>query len=216
MSLQQPATGDESLIVAFPSALEQDVRTVLALMPPSRLRPTRPFTVRVQDERLAIPTRLYNPEPPAALQHLLSPVQAAISACLYSRHNDGYVRQRRVEQIAQLTEPWVVPFVVQLVGEYVLEILVAIRRGLPELAVAGSLHHTLYGHFVAANPQFFARMERRVVSYWSCYWRLKYSDFWCYPGCELLKLLHTAAQQTSGQRLPRFSPRGNPDLHGYC
>jgi hypothetical protein len=97
--------------------------------------------------------------------------------CLYSRHGDGMVRQRHLEQIIPSGEPWVVPFVVQLVGEYVLEILQAIRNGVPDLATPGSAPRLLYGEFVARNPSFFARTERRVVSYWSCYHRHQYPAY---------------------------------------
>ncbi|MGW7050030.1 hypothetical protein ACWGDT_46840 [Streptomyces avermitilis] len=53
----------------------------------------------------------------------LTVVQQAILHCLYSRHCDGLVRRRHREQIAGSDEPWVVPFVVQSAGEYVLEIM---------------------------------------------------------------------------------------------
>lgn len=72
-------------------------------------------------------------------------------------------------------------------GEYVLEIIEAIGRGLPGLAVPGSAQRRVYGEFIALNPAFFARTERRVVSYWSCYYRWKYGAFGVYPGCDLLK-----------------------------
>jgi hypothetical protein len=61
--------------------------------------------------------------------------------------------------------------VVQPVGEYVLEILEAVHGGLPELDTPRSAHRLLYGAFIARNPSFFARTERRVVTYWSCYYR---------------------------------------------
>ncbi|MFG2626846.1 hypothetical protein [Streptomyces sp. NPDC048473] len=126
--------------------------------------------------------------------------------CLYSRHSDGLVRQRHLEQILESSEPWVVPFVVQLAGEYVLEILEAIGQGLPGLAVPGSDQRRLYGEFIARNPAFFVRTERRVVSYWSCYYRWKYGPFGTYPGCALLDAFRAAASELAGTQWPRHTP----------
>ena len=212
---QAPGGVQESLVAAFPAALEVDVRAVLALMPHEQYPPVGWFTVVVRGENVTIPARLYNPEPTRSAEAGLSPTQAAILGCLYSRHHDGFVRQRRIEQVIAVAEPWVVPFVVQLVGEYVLEILVAIQRGLPDLAVAGSVQQVLYGGFLEANPGFFARVERRVVSYWSCYWRSLYAEFWAYPGSDLLEMLRSAAELTTGRSCPRYAPPGNARVHGY-
>ena len=87
-------------------------------------------------------------------------------------------------------EPWVAPYVVQLIGEHVLEILVAIDHGLPGIAFVDTTYHDRYGQFLAANPTFFATTERRVVSYWSRYYRRLHSD--------------------------SYAPRGFRELHGYC
>lgn len=165
-----------------------------------------PFEVEVQGETVTIPSRIYNEEPVADLQRSLTPTQQSIVHCLYTRHHDGLVRQRHVEQIVACDAPWVVPFVMQLVGEYVLEILEAIGRGLPGLSAPGSAQRRLYGQFIARNPAFFARTERRVVSYWSCYYRWKYEEFGTYPGSDLLEALRTAAAQQTGRRWPRHTP----------
>ncbi|MDR3081774.1 MAG: hypothetical protein LBV60_12755, partial [Streptomyces sp.] len=92
-------------------------------MPAAGLEPVHPFQVEVQGETVAIPSRIYNEEPEAGLERSLTGTQRLILHCLYSRHSDGRVRQRRLEQLVSSSEPWVVPFVVQLAGEYVLEIL---------------------------------------------------------------------------------------------
>jgi hypothetical protein len=76
----------------------------------------------------------------------------------------------------------VVPFVVQLVGEYVVEILESIRHHLSDLTSKRSTQRLAYGDFIARNPGFFARTEHRVVSYWACYHRGKFPDFGTYPG----------------------------------
>ena len=212
---QAPSGARESLVAAFPAALEGDVRAVLALMPHVKCLQVRWFTVLVQGEKVTIPGRLYNPEPARSAEAGLSPVQSVILGCLYSRHDDGFVRQRRIEQVIAVAEPWVVPFVVQLVGEYVLEILMAIRRGLPDLVMAGSVRQALYGRFLADNPEFFARTERRVVSYWNCYYGAPYLEFGSYPGAVLLEMLRSATELTTGRPLPRYAPPGDARSRGY-
>jgi hypothetical protein len=179
-------------------------------MPDTSLAPTAPFQVDVRGETVAIPSRIYHDEPKADAEPSLTATQQVILHCLYSRHRDGRVRQRHCEHVVGSSEPWVVPFVVQLVGEYVLEVLEAIGRGLPGLVIPGSAQRRLYGEFIARNPAFFARTERRVVSYWSCYYRWsnypKYGTFGTYPGCALLEALRAAAAEEVGVPLPRHTP----------
>lgn len=95
----------------------------------------------------------------------------------------------------------------QLAGEYVLEILEVISRGLPGLSTPDSAQRRIYGEFIARNPAFFARTERRVVSYWSCYYRWKYGEFGIYPGSALLEAFRTAVVEQVGQPWPRHTPR---------
>ncbi|MGW7041415.1 hypothetical protein ACWGDT_01565 [Streptomyces avermitilis] len=194
------------LVAAFPARLAGDVQSVLAIMPNTRLAPVEPFEVDVQGETVAIPTRIYNEEPDADLERSLTGTQQVILHGLYSCHHAGQVRQRHLEQIVASSEPWVVPFVVQLAGEYVLEILDAIGRGLPDLVAPGSVRRGLYGEFIVRNPAFFARTERRVVSYWSCYYRWKYAAFGTYPGSALMEAFRAAASEHAGVRWPRHTP----------
>lgn len=52
---------------------------------------------------------------------------------MFTRHHDGYVRQEWAREVVPVAEPWVVPFMVQLLGEYVVEIVVDLHRGLRAL-----------------------------------------------------------------------------------
>ncbi|MFD7500384.1 hypothetical protein [Streptomyces sp. NPDC059850] len=201
---------------AFPSQLVHDVRAVLAVMPEPQHPFMSPFPVDVSGETVSIPSRIYNDEPPADAEHRLTATQVGILHCLYSRHGDGMIRQRHLEEIVRSDEPWVVPFVVQLVGEYVVEILDAIRIGIADVATPGSAQRLLYGEFIARNPAFFARTERRVVSYWSHYYRREYPAFGAYPGCLVLGLLRAAAADRTGRRWPRHTPPGLTSTLSPC
>jgi hypothetical protein len=116
------------------------------------------------------------------------------------------VRQRHLEKVIGSTDLWVVPFVVRLVGEYVVEIVAVICDGLRDLTAVGTRGHLVYGQFIMDNPAFFARTQRRVVSYWSCYYRDSYPRFADYPGRALLDLLRSAASDRAGRPWPALAP----------
>lgn len=213
--MQPLPDSSDPLITAFPVELASDVEAVLAVMPAPRLQPLASFPVVVAGQQVSIPGRLYNDEPSPVAMASLSPRQRQLLHCLYSRHCDGVVRQRHLEGIVAATDPWVVPFVVQLVGEYVLEILVVICGGLRDLATPGTRGHVAYGQFVVDNPAYFARTQRRVVSYWSCYYRGAYASFRGYPGSTLLDLLRSAASGRAGRTWPNLAPAG-ARVDGYC
>jgi hypothetical protein len=185
-------------------------------MPASRYRSPSSFSVVVQGRRVTVPGRVYNDEPPAELVSSLSSRQRKILHCLYSRHCDGRVRQQHLARIVCSADPWVIPFVVQLVGEYVLEILVDICDELRDHGVPGGHLRLAYGEFIVANPAYFARTQRRVVSYWSCYYRAAFQSFQGYPGCTLLDLLRSAAADSAGRPWPSLAPKGSNRLDGYC
>ncbi|MBT2369302.1 hypothetical protein J7E88_29330 [Streptomyces sp. ISL-10] len=202
------AVADGNLVGAFPRNLADEVRAVLAVVPETRSPPVSPFLVDMSGEVVAIPYRIYQDEPPTDAVRALTARQRMILHCLYSRHSDGLVRQRHLERVVSSDQPWVVPFVMQLVGEYVLEILEAIQHGLCDLPSKRSAQRLLYGDFIARNPAFFATIERRVVSYWSCYYRWDFPVFGTYPGCRLLELLRSAATDRTGRPWPRHAAAG--------
>jgi hypothetical protein len=188
-------TASVSLVSAFPAALHADVAAALATMPSAEYHLAGTFGVKVDGEHLDIPYRIYNPEPPRDRVAGLSPTQQTVLRCLYTRHHDGFVRQRYVQQAIGSPHAWVVPFVVQLVGEYVIEIVVAIRDALSDLDVPGSTQQALYGRFLVENPAFLELTSQRVASYWDCYYRSRYFIRADYPGFMLLSSLQAAALQ---------------------
>nr|WP_202451831.1 hypothetical protein [Streptomyces sp. SID4948] len=203
-----PPLSDHSdpLIAAFPADFAGDVENVLAVMPASRRGPVNPFSVVVEGQEVSIPGRLYHDEPPADVVASLSPRQRQLLHCLYSRHCDGRVRQRHLAKFVGSVDPWVLPHVVQLAGEYVVEILIAIIDELRDLAAPGNPGHLAYGQLIVENPLFFARTQRRVVSYWNCYYRSAWASFRDYPGCALLDLLRSAASDRAGRPWPNLAP----------
>jgi hypothetical protein len=76
----------------------------------------------VVGEPVVIPARVYNPELSPRVIGGLSHLEATVAAAIYSRHHDGFVRQRQLGTLLDADEPWTAPFIVQLLGEYVIQI----------------------------------------------------------------------------------------------
>ncbi len=85
-------------------------------------------------------------------------------------------------------ELWSIPFVIALVGEYVVEIIDDIYAAAPQF------NRELMATFIGENPTFYKLTCDRVVSYWNCYyrWQFKRSD---YVGFKLLRKLDALVQR---------------------
>jgi hypothetical protein len=111
-----------------------------------------------------MPGRIHN-DPELIHVAQLTELQREIIDCILTRHSDGFVREQNLARIIRSKNAWVPPFVIQLVGEYVIEILRVVHANLQNLDGAA------YRTFLRANPAFFATTQRRVISYWNCYYR---------------------------------------------
>ena len=118
-------------------------------------------------------------------------------ACIFTRHHDGFVRQKYLERLLLRKELWIPPFVLQLVGEYVIEIIHRIARHIDVL------RSDSYSQFVAENPDFIALTKRRIISYWDCYYRLTYPRFRDYVGFQVIDSLNLWRVQDAGRLLAR-------------
>jgi hypothetical protein len=83
-----------------------------------------------------------------------------------------------------------VPYVVQLLGEYVVEIASLI---LGRLTAQSSFGRPEYRDFVAANEAFMQLTEQRAISYWSAYYRQDFSRT-SYPALVALAKLREGEQ----------------------
>jgi hypothetical protein len=174
------------LVAAFPDEVRPNATAVVAAMPAAAFNLQHSFSVTLEGETVTIPYRIYNPEPTDV--KALKENQLQVLHCLYSRHSDGFVRQRHLSHILPCQDLWVVPFIVQLAGEYVLPILEDIRAGLADLDRPGSRRRELFARFVTENPTFLNLTRQRIVSYWNVYYRDTYPVFAHYPGAVLLSI----------------------------
>ncbi|HEY2268299.1 MAG TPA: hypothetical protein VGI96_37180 [Streptosporangiaceae bacterium] len=188
---------NESFVRAFPAQLASVVTDVGKSLPEAPLQPAGSVTVTgsqsctwpglvVTGEPVLIPRRIYNPEPSPRYIAGLSHVEELVTAGIYSRHHDGYVRQRWLGTLLDADEPWAAPFIVQLLGEYVIEICRDIER------FARSSFSPMHQHlsvFLDENPCFAALTRQRAISYWSCYYRYQHPSPDTYPVLVALSIL---------------------------
>jgi hypothetical protein len=171
----------EELVQSFPLALHEDVRTALSLLPEDRYSGNwNFFSVRYGEEFLSIPHRIHL-DPPLLQRVRLTALQSELLDCLFTRHHDGFVRQRHLGRIIKSKNDWAPCFVIPLVGDYVVEILQVIQSNLPNLDTS------IYAEFARANPEFLELTGNRVISYWDCYYRSFRREE--YPGFLVLDFL---------------------------
>ncbi|MBG8552115.1 hypothetical protein [Hymenobacter guriensis] len=191
----------ERILNAFPALLKQDVEKVIEILPldeydvllsDSTIYNVSHFiheseqVVKVDNEVLKIPCRLWFNEPNCDREAALTCLQKTILNCIYLRHSNGFIRQRRLEKLVDTTDYFVTPFVFQLLGEYVLEILFVLDRHINE--------HTLnnYLKFIGENKEYSQKTESRMISYWNAYYRrLKYKKINDYIGKKVIDKLRS-------------------------
>lgn len=139
------------------------------------------FSVSVLGEDLLIPRRVSSPVLRPELSGL-SLQQRQLAQCIRTRSTDGFVRQEALKDVLPINAPWSVPFVVALIGEYVVEIIDDIYAALPQFNL------DVVAQFIRDNPSFYLLTRQRVASYWDCYyrWQFQRND---YVGFKLLREL---------------------------
>ena len=198
-----------SITAAFPEQIAGEVGSAFKTMPPTQWAPAPSFEVVTTLGSVSIPARIYNDVPPADAS--LSEVQRLVVSCLYTRHHDGRVREQYLRSIVGSAEPWVVPFVVQLVGEYVAEIVEVIHQHLVEQPADSELR-AAWGEFLALNAPYWALTEAHMVSYWVSYYRWRWPALKNYPGYQVARWARLAAQDAGAKLLPARLPRARSRL----
>ena len=174
------------LVEAFPESLHSHVRAVLAVIPgTAQPRSAADIgSITLNGRPLRIPARIYLPEPDWREIDSLAAVERSIAACLYTLHHDGHVRQRALERVATLDQMWAAPFVLQLLGEYVIELVTgaaSLLQGPPKDA---------FVVFLRENPEFLELIAQRATSYWNVYYRTQFrkrEDYPAFPAIATLR-----------------------------
>jgi len=124
---------------------------------------TERFAVQVESQTVLIPARLHFASD--RLKLLESDEGWRFARALQTRSNDGFERQRAARDLLAGLPSWATPFIIALIGEYIVEILEDVTA-----AMTPELEQTL-GAFIADNEAFWGTTKRRVASYWNVYYR---------------------------------------------
>jgi hypothetical protein len=141
-------------------------------------------TVMVSGEALVFPYRVYYaPETIASVTINLEGDALMLASCLTSRHYDGRIREAAIRDQSLHETTWSEAFAVQLLGEYVVEIGLAVESRIAKLGMRP------YLEFARQNPAFVEITRRRAISYWDCYYRNVYKkleEFPCYRAIQAI------------------------------
>jgi hypothetical protein len=166
---------------AFPSSIRRDMLHLASkLNLICKFDPTPPIKVIVYGEALYVPGRIYYTKQNLMMGTKLTEAERIAVNAYYTRHHDGYVREQCLRRILTNKENWIVPYVVTLVGEYVIEILDVIYK------YKDKLEKEIYRAFIQENKEYMFLIKQKVTSYWNYYYLGKYTKEE-YVGFKILK-----------------------------
>lgn len=173
----------EELIMCFPPNLREDVQVVIdKLKIKDEDIHTRIYNVKINDILLTLPERIYFSEPASGN---LTIIQKYILDCIFTRHDDGFIRQKHLRNLLFCTEYWIIPFCFRLLGEYVKDILSDIKN-----QIENNIEN--YLNFISENRVFYNRTKSQMISYWDCYYREEYPNLKSYIGFQIFSDLEKA------------------------
>ncbi|MFZ7133324.1 MAG: hypothetical protein ACOWWR_13310 [Eubacteriales bacterium] len=172
----------ERIRAAFPKVLSVEVDSVFNNIPLSSIPPTPNDIgyIAINGESLHIPSRIYWQQPDQAVIDKLTEIQFLILACLYTRSSDGFIRDRYIELIVRHPEEWAIPYIIQLLGEYVIEIIYVIEQNLK------CLNKEPFSKFKKENPEFIRLTREHITSYWNVYRRREINKLKDDPGYKVM------------------------------
>lgn len=176
---------------SFPSELEKDLEVVLDIIPldndqvelnDGNIHKVENLIydyfkdIKLDSENLSIPYRVYFNEPNKDKENSLTDVQKAILNCIYLKHHNGFIRQKRLVLLGKNYQYWTTPYTFQLLGEYVFEILEVLDEQLDDNKLEN------YKRFITDNPKYNQQTESRMISYWNEYYRRRFPKLKNYVG----------------------------------
>ena len=170
----------EIFINAFPTSLTSEVNSLLdKLNLTTEHKSTECFSINLNGQTINIPYRIYYNEP---VHQNLTDTETFLLDCIFTRHHNGHVREKSLRKIINSDNYLATPFIVQLLGEYVIEILTVIKDNLSSTKIDNLIK------LQTENPKFFQTTEKRIQSYWNCYykWTTSKTD---YVGFQILKAI---------------------------
>lgn len=152
---------------AFPEQLGDAVASALGK---AGIASHEPFVdpdqeVRVDGELVSIPYRVYFP--PAGIKDIegLTATEQAIFASFMTRHHDGHQREYWAQILCKHPSSWTAPYLAALLGDYVIQVLEAVRSALPEE------WKPIMAQYAEENQISLRALNQRILTYWAIYYR---------------------------------------------
>lgn len=170
------------LKTSFPKAMESELVHLLLMMKiNSKHNAYWGYKINLEGHILEIPSRIYweldNLRYPSNIPHN----SLLILSCILTRHCDGFVREKYLYNLISSNSYWTIPYLIQLIGEYVVEILDLIWE------IFDAINHIHLKNFIKENDLFWFKTKQRIMSYWNCYHRYKNQSKDDYVGFRLIK-----------------------------
>jgi len=190
----------------FPNHLIEDIKTIeKTLNLNAEYQPYMPFEISIDGNNVVMPMRIYTDEMELNNLDKLTKIQKEIVYCFYSRHYDGYIREKCLRQIIKSNSNFVSAFILQLLGEYVIEIIEVIYNNRQEINM-----HNLILH-INENSNHYEITKQRVYSYWDCFYRGEYVKYKAhvkpkgktyldYPGIKTIKYINKFLSNKSSNK----------------
>lgn len=173
---------------AFPHALKEEIEATINILPQTTYHDVSigisDETIRyaLENEFVEIPYRIYLLEISDLSCCQLNEVQKKILYCFYTRSCDGYIREKYLKELLKMPlEEWVIPFIVKLCDEYVVEIIETVYDTLK--------HRENFDikSFCLKNSIAIWKSYARMISYWNEYYRGRESNLCNYVGRKLFR-----------------------------
>ena len=156
---------------AFPVEIRGEVNSLLTKFTVETKHAThRGELVAIGEEKFEIPSRIYYNPPYSLTNSKFTQKEQEILNCIFSRHDNGFIRQTAILNIIGSDSNWTIPYIVRIIGEYVINILNDIENNFE------ILNKPNLTSFVQQNPEFYNRTRSRVGSYWDCYFRQQFPE----------------------------------------
>tara|TARA_R110002012_G_scaffold45294_19_gene120495 strand:- start:573 stop:1139 length:567 start_codon:yes stop_codon:yes gene_type:complete len=170
---------------AFPMSMRTNAveagKVVHGLLDPRQW--AKQVSLLVGGEKILVPRRLRYSEAQSASSN--DGRIAQMAACLQTQSSNGFDRQRALRSLLPAVQPWSAPFVITLIGEYVVEIIEDIAGATTPSNVDAMIS------FISENCDYWELTKQRVASYWNAYYRHKHTKL-NYPGFQLVRTLETS------------------------
>lgn len=164
----------------FPKELETKVEKVLQFLKNNNIEIS--FSGQVDynlcNEFICIPERVYGSELSEEIINQMDLIEKTIYSCIYTRHSNGFVRERHLLNIVKNNYffYWTFPFILKLSDEYILSIVKIINDNI------NNYPKVFINNFITSNIENFKKSYSRMISYWNCYYRNNYPILKEYDG----------------------------------